>query len=94
MICAEKKAGPKPYKDGFPDSPTLRKAAFRVIRIKKYLRLVSLGTMEVEDDEIKEVAIDLKNAQMELRESQKSANELRQKHLEKLADKQCHQWQM
>ena len=94
MICAEKKAGPQPYKDGFPDSPILRKAAFRVVRMKKYLRLVSLGTLEAKDEEIKAVAMDLKNAQLELRDTQKSATALRQEHLEKLADKRCHQWQM
>ena len=94
MICAERHAGPKPYKDGFPDSPTIRKAAFRVIRIKKYLRLVSLGTLDAEEGEVKEVANDLKMAQLELRNTQKESVALRQEHLERLADKRCHQWQM
>ena len=94
MICAERNAGPKPYKDGFPDSPTLRKVAFKVIRIKKYLRLVSTGTIEAEKDETKRVTDELKTAQLELRNAQKSANLLRQEHLEKLADKRCHQWKV
>ena len=94
MICAEKRAGPIPYKDGFPDSPSLRKAAFRVIRIKKYLRLVSLGTINADESEIKEVSNDLKSAQLSLRDTQKHSIELRQEHMEKLADKRCHQWQM
>ena len=95
MQCAEKKAGPIPYRDGFPDSPTLRKAAFRVIRIKKYLRMVSLGNI-VEDNEgeRERIILELKTAQLELREKQKSANLLRQQHMECLADKRCHQWRM
>ena len=94
MICAERIAGPMPYKDGFPDSPQLRKSAFKVIRIKKYLRLVALGTLESGKEEMKRAAEDLKMAQKELRTSQGSANLLRQEHLEILAEKRCHQWQM
>ena len=94
MKCAEKSAGPLPYSDGFPDSPVLRKAAFTVIRLKKYLRLVSLGTLIVDDKERENAISDLKNAQIGLRETQKSANLLRQQHMECLADKRCHQWQM
>ena len=48
MLCAERYAGPMPYKDGFPDSPKLRETAFTVIRLKKYLRLISLGTIKSE----------------------------------------------
>ena len=51
MRCAERNAGPMPYRDGFPDSPKLRKAAFQVIRLKKYLRMISLGTMLAEEKE-------------------------------------------
>ena len=94
MLCAERKAGPMPYRDGFPDSPKLRQAAFKVIRLKKYLRVVSLGNLEVEEDEKENIIKDLKDAQLSLRESQKSANLLRQAHLECLADKRCYQWQM
>ena len=94
MISAEKWAGPKPYRDGFPDSPKLRRTAFKVIRIKKYLRLVSLGMINAEEDERIKVSKELKMAQMELRDNQKSANLLRQVHLERLADKRCYQWQM
>jgi ribonuclease HI len=94
MICAEKKAGPLPYRDGFPDSPKLRQAAFRVIRLKKYLRLVSLGTLEAKPGEKECVIKDLKSAQIQLRLNQKSANLLRQHHLEILADKRSHQWRM
>ena len=94
MKCAEKKAGPLPYRDGFPDSPRLRQAAFKVIRMKKYLRLVSIGTIKAEEKEKKMVLKDLKMAQMNLRKTQKSSNQLRQQHLESLADKRCHQWQM
>ena len=94
MICAERNAGPKPYKDGFPDSPRLRQVAFKVIRIKKYLRLVATGTIIKDEAEKKNAADDLKKAQMELREAQKSSILLRQEHLERLADKRCRQWQM
>ena len=94
MICAERSAGPKPYKDGFPDSPQLRRIAFRVIRIKKYLRLVSLGNIIAEKEETDKVAGELKQAQLDLRGAQKNANIIRQEHLERLADKRCHQWQM
>ena len=94
MLRAEKTAGPMPYKDGFPDSPELRKAAFKVIRLKKYLRLVSLGNLVVEQDEKEKIIEDIKNAQIGLRSSQNSSNLLRQAHLERLADKRSHQWRM
>ena len=94
MKRAEKWAGPLPYRDGFPDSPQLRKAAFKVIRLKKYLRLLSLGTLKASEKERTNAAKDLKGAQIELRKTQKSANILREEHLEKLADKRSHQWQM
>ena len=94
MRCAEKWAGPKPYKDGFPNSPQLRRAAFKVIRQKKYLRLVSLGTIIAENEEVDRAAADLKQSQIEMRGAQKNANIIRQEHLERLADKRCHQWQM
>ena len=94
MRCAEKNSGPMPYRDGFPDSPLLRKAAFRVIRIKKYLRLISLGTLEAEQNEKDKAIFDLKEAQLQLRDTQNSVNLLRQQHLECLADKRCHQWRM
>ena len=94
MKRAERWAGPVPYRDGFPDSPQLRRVAFKVIRIKKYLRLISLGTIEANEVEKIRATKDLKNAQRELRETQKSANILRQAHLEILANKRSHQWQM
>ena len=94
MKRAEKWAGPLPYRDGFPDSPQLRKVAFKVIRLKKYLRLISLGTLMATETERTNAAKDLKEAQNELRQTQKSANILREAHLEKLADKRSHQWQM
>jgi hypothetical protein len=94
MKCAEKKAGPLPYRDGFPDSPRLRDSAFKVIRMKKYLRMVSLGTLKADTCERERVINDLKTAQLELRNIQKSATLLRQHHLEILADKRSHQWQM
>ena len=94
MICAERHAGPKPYRDGFPDSPKLRDTAFKVIRIKKYLRLVSLGKLESEEEEKINIVEDLKKAQLELRNAQKSSTLLRQAHLERLAEKRSHQWQM
>ena len=94
MKRAEKRSGPLPYRDGFPDSPQLRKVAFKVIRLKKYLRLISLGTIQAIEEERGKAAKDLKNAQLELREAQRSANTLREKHLEKLADKRSYQWQM
>ena len=37
---------------------------------------------------------DLKQSQIELRGAQKNSNIIRQEHMEKLADKRCHQWQM
>ena len=94
MKCAERQAGPLPYKDGFPDSPDLRRAAFLVIRLKKYLRLTSLGIIQHEDEDRKKVLQDLRDSQLELRRIQKSAHEIRQVHLERLADKRSHQWQM
>ena len=94
MLCAEKNAGPMPYKDGFPDSPRLREIAFKVIRLKKYMRLISLGTMKAEEDEKNKIKEDIKQAQMELRNAQKDAIALRQEHLEILAEKRSHQWQM
>ena len=94
MKCAEKHAGPMPYRDGFPDSPQLRKRAFKVIRIKKYLRMVSLGMMDPDEEEKTKVIRDLKDAQISLRTQQKSANLIRSHHMECLAEKRCHQWQM
>ena len=94
MICAERYSGPMPYKDGFPDSPKLRETAFKVIRLKKYLRLISLGTIIGDDNESKRVKDDLKSAQMELRGAQRDSIKLRQTHLENLAEKRSHQWQM
>ena len=94
MKCADKHAGPMPYRDGFPDSPQLRKAAFKVIRLKKYLRMVSLGMMDPDEEEKTNVIRDLKDAQISLRTQQKSANLIRSHHMECLADKRCHQWQM
>ena len=66
MKCAERKAGPIPYKDGFLDSPQLRQAACKVIQMKKYLRLVSLGIIENEEEDRQEVIDDLKQAQLDL----------------------------
>ena len=94
MICAERGAGPLPYRDGFPDSPRLRQSAFKVIRMKKYLRLISLGILKAEKEERDRVIEDLKTAQLELRRTQNLANLLCQNHLEILADKRSHQWQM
>ena len=94
MKMAEKKSGPQPYRDGFPDSPELRQAAFKVIRMKKYLRLVSLGTIEYEDGEKDKIIKDLKDAQLSLRKTQQSSHMIRQEHLELLAEKRSHQWQM
>jgi hypothetical protein len=62
--------------------------------MKKYLRHVSLGIMKVNESERDRVIVDLKNAQLELRKVQKSANLFCQHHLEILADKRSHQWQM
>ena len=94
MKCAEKSAGPMPYRDGFPDSPKLRQSAFKVIRIKKYLRMISLGKLQAEDKEKELVLKELKEAQLSLRDTQQSSNLIRQHHMEKLAEKRCHQWQM
>ena len=94
MKCSERKAGPMPYRDGFPDSPQLRKVAFVVIRLKKYLRLISTGKIVIDDKEREKVLQDLKAAQQELRDNQESANLLRQAHLEGLAEKRSHQWRM
>ena len=94
MKRVEKWSGPLPYRDGFPDSPQLRSVAFKVIRLKKYLRLISLGTIHAVQEERENATQDLRHAQIELREAQKSANTLRETHLEKLADKRSYQWQM
>ena len=94
MHCAERHSGPMPYKDGFPDSPKLRETAFRVIRLKKYLRLIALGTIKGDESEKEKVKNDLKSAQIELRGAQRDSVELRQEHLETLAEKRSHQWQM
>jgi hypothetical protein len=94
MKMAERRSGPQPYRDGYPDSPVLRQAAFKVIRLKKYLRLVSLGTLEHEEGEKEKVIADLKSAQESLRKAQKSSYELREEHLTSLAEKRSHQWQM
>ena len=94
MISAERKSGPLPYRDGFPDSPKLRETAFKVIRLKKYLRLISLGTLRVEANEKEKAKADIKSAQLELKKTQTTANLIRQEHLEHLAEKRSHQWQM
>ena len=66
MLCAERKSGPSPYRDGFPDSPKLRETAFRVILLKKYLRMLSLGTIKAEENEKEEAAKELKTALLDL----------------------------
>ena len=62
--------------------------------MKKYLQMVSLGILESDKDEQERVKKDLKEAQLELRATQQSSHMIRQEHLERLAEKRCHQWQM
>ena len=94
MICSEKNSGPLPYKDGFPDSPKLRAAAFQVVRLKKYLRLVSLGILDGDEEERKNAKLDLRKAMEKLRDAQKSSHMLRQEFLSHLAEKRSRQWKM
>ena len=94
MICSEKKSGSLPYKDGFPDSPQLRQAAFQVVRLKKYLRLVSLNILQGDEEESENAKEDLKQAMLTLREAQKSSHMLRQEFLIELAEKRSRQWKM
>ena len=94
MICSEKKSGPLPYRDGFPDSPQLRQAAFQVVRLKKYLRLISLDILQGDEAERKKAKNDLKAAMITLREAQKSSHMLRQEFLCELAEKRSRQWKM
>ena len=44
------------------------------LRIQKYLRLISLGRIESDDNEKEKAKEDLKIAQLELREAQKNIN--------------------
>ena len=92
MLCSERRSGPLPYRDGFPASPALRQAAFRVVRLKKYLRLVSIGILDGTKDERDNAAEDLKNSLLKLREAQKSSHMLRQEFLGDLAEKRATQW--
>ena len=94
MKCAERSAGPMPYRDGFPDSPNLRQAAFKVVRLKKYLRMIALGTIESDKKEKGKVVNEIKEAQLWLRKQQNSSTQIRRLHMESLAEKRCHQWQM
>ena len=94
MLSSEKKSGAIPYHDGYPSSPKLKEAAFTVIRIKKYLRMISLGIMPGTRDEYQLAKEDLKNAQINLRLHQKSSQELRREHLAILAEKRATQWNM
>ena len=94
MLCSERQSGPLPYRDGFPDSPELRKAAFKVVRLKKYLRLLSIGILEGDDEEIRRAEEDLKSSMLNLRAAQKSSHMLRQEFLGDLAEKRSRQWKM
>ena len=94
MLCSERRSGPVPYRDGFPDSPKLREAAFKVVRLKKYLRLVSLGSLEGGEQEREKVEKDLKSSLLQLREAQSSSHMLRQEFLGDLAEKRATQWKM
>ena len=62
MKNAEKAAGPIPYKDGYPHSTKLKQAALKLIRAKKYARLVSIGKMEVTEIQKERVKINLNNS--------------------------------
>jgi hypothetical protein len=63
-----------------------------VVRLKKYLRLVSLGILTSKDQERENVTGDLKIALLELREAQRSSHQLRQEFLGDLAEKRASQW--
>ena len=94
MICSERTSGPTPYKDGFPASPQIREKAFQMIRLKKYLRLSSLGLINTTDEEKEIIHKDIKKAQIELREAQKYSHQLRNEYLHDLAEKRSFQWNM
>ena len=94
MHCSEKHSGSIPYTDGYPNSPKLKEAAFTVVRIKKYLRMVSLGILPGKKVEQKKAQEDLKNAQINLRAAQQNSYELRQEYLAVLAEKRASQWNM
>ena len=94
MKCSEKNSGQIPYKDGFPSSPKIREMAFQVIRIKKYLRMISIGKIEENSDEKEKAKEDLRAAQLDLKEAQKNSYQLRHEHLMELAEKRSTQWNM
>ena len=56
--------------------------------------MISLGIIEGDDDEYVKAKDDLKNAQLNLRETQRTSQDLHQEHLMVLAEKRAAHWEM
>ena len=76
MISSERTSGLTPYKDGFPSSPQIREKAFQMIRMKFFLRLISIGIVKTTNEDLEIIKEDLKRAQLELWEAQKYSHQL------------------
>ena len=94
MKNAEKAAGPIPYKDGYPHSIQLKKAAMALIRAKKYARLVSIGVLQTEEIEKQIAQEEVKKAQKELKKCHVNGKLLREEYLTQLGEKRAQQWNM
>ncbi len=94
MINAERQCGPQPYEHGFPFSEALQEAGFQVYRCKKLMRLISLGLWDTTPEETELARQSYKDALTRLRDCQKHADVLRDKHVDTLAEKRAREWNM
>ena len=93
MKASEKKVGKKPYKHGYPSSSVLRKAAKKVIKIRKKLRYERTATVK-NIKKMKEYENLLQGAKLKLKIQQKMAPVLCEKDLNDLAAKRAEQWNL
>ena len=93
MKSSERKIGKKKYKNCFPSSNKLRKAASKVVKLKKELRY-QRTSRKIDLDKIVEAKSKLKEAKSQLKQCQKEAPTLREKDLMDLAAKRANQWNL
>ena len=93
MIGSEKKLGKKHYVNGFPFSPKLKEAATNVINVRKEIRCQSI--LPVRNEEMLTITKEqLKEAYTNLKRVQKQSQDLRDTHLESLAEIRAEQWKV
>ena len=93
MTASAKKAGRRHYNTGFNSSPKLAVKAHKLIRTKMSLREESIKENK-SDEIIKKLEEKKKKEIKELREAQKMSKELREEHLDLLAERRATDWNL